>query len=73
MPRKAFIRDLQEASEPDAYPGLVNVKPGDDDGTVSCSLLLDDGSKKPVDIQLLVSGTLLAISCCSCFQPSRNR
>ena len=63
MPRKAFIRDLQEASQPDAYPGLSNVKQGDDDGTVSCSFLIDESSEKSVNIQLLVSGIFPALGC----------
>ncbi|KAK2867945.1 hypothetical protein FQN49_003314 [Arthroderma sp. PD_2] len=55
MPRKAFIRDLQEASAPGTFSGLADVKPGDDDGTLSCSLILSENPKRSVDIEFMVT------------------
>ncbi|KAK2737311.1 hypothetical protein FQN57_000395 [Myotisia sp. PD_48] len=55
MPRKAFIHDLQEAIKSDAFAGLTNVQPGDDDGTLSCTLKLDTASDQNIEVQILVS------------------
>ncbi|PGG98774.1 ubiquitin-conjugating enzyme E2 Q [Blastomyces parvus] len=55
MPRKDFIRDLQEASSLGKNPRMVDVKAGDDDGVISCTFSPDSSSEKPVEIQLLVS------------------
>ncbi|KAF3491430.1 polymerase family protein [Arthroderma uncinatum] len=55
MPRKAFIRDLKEASAPGAFSGLTNVKPGEDDGTLSCSLTLSESPQQSVNIEFMVT------------------
>ncbi|EEQ89881.1 ubiquitin conjugating enzyme [Blastomyces dermatitidis ER-3] len=55
MPRRDFIRDLQEASSLGKNSRMVDVKAGDDDGVISCTFSPDSSSEKPVEIQLLVS------------------
>ncbi|KAL1953869.1 hypothetical protein VTO42DRAFT_2093 [Malbranchea cinnamomea] len=54
MPRRQFIRDLQEASEPGRYSRLKCITPGDDDGTISCTFVSSGPCQTSVDIQLLV-------------------
>ncbi|KAM5448542.1 putative E2 ubiquitin-conjugating enzyme [Microsporum audouinii] len=55
MPRKAFIRDLCRASTPGAFSRLVDIKPGGDDGTLSCSLVLSEDPKRLVDLEFMVT------------------
>ncbi|OJD23440.1 hypothetical protein ACJ73_05203 [Blastomyces percursus] len=56
MPRRDFIRDLQEASSLGKSSRMVEVKAGDDDGAISCTFSPGSSStEKPVEIQLLVS------------------
>lgn len=59
MPRKDFIRDLQEASSDATFIDLKNVKPGEDDGTITCSFNLD-GEEDVAEIQLLLSSKYFA-------------
>lgn len=56
MPRRQFIRELQEASEPGKYSNLKNVAAGEDDGTVSCTFVSLGPCGTSVDIQFLVPG-----------------
>ncbi|EEP82442.1 predicted protein [Uncinocarpus reesii 1704] len=55
MPRRDFIRDLQQETSSREYAGIVNIKPGEDDGSISCSFKPDAEQAMPIDIQLLVS------------------
>nr|KMM72834.1 ubiquitin-conjugating enzyme [Coccidioides posadasii RMSCC 3488] len=55
MPRRDFIRDLQKETSSADYPSLLNVGPGEDDGTISCSFKLDGNHEKLVDIHFLIS------------------
>ncbi|DAA74358.1 TPA_exp: putative Ubiquitin conjugating enzyme [Trichophyton benhamiae CBS 112371] len=55
MPRKAFLHDLHEASTPGRFPTLTNVKSGEDDGTLSCSLILSEDPEQSVDIEFMVT------------------
>ncbi|OJD12548.1 hypothetical protein AJ78_06875 [Emergomyces pasteurianus Ep9510] len=55
MPRRDFVRDLQEASSNGTNARMVDVKAGDDDGAISCTFCPDTTSGKPVEIQLLIS------------------
>ncbi|EFQ98295.1 ubiquitin-conjugating enzyme E2 Q2 [Nannizzia gypsea CBS 118893] len=55
MPRKAFLHDLREACRPGLFSALVDVKPGEDDGTLSCSLILDEDPEQSVDLEFMVT------------------
>lgn len=60
MPRKDFLRDLQEVSNlgepPEAYPRLVDIKPGEDDGAIAFTYVPEYDSSQPIEIQALISG-----------------
>jgi hypothetical protein len=60
MPRKDFLRDLQEVSNPqnppEAHLQLVKIRPGEDDGTIAFTYIPEDPSNQPIDIEALVSG-----------------
>lgn len=53
MPRKAFIADLQKATEAN-IPGISNVTRGDDDGSIYA--IYTTGSEVPIEIELMISG-----------------
>ncbi|EGD98363.1 hypothetical protein TESG_05742 [Trichophyton tonsurans CBS 112818] len=55
MPRKAFFHDLHEASKPGRFLALTNVKSGEDDGTLSCSLILSEDPRQSVDLEFMVT------------------
>jgi hypothetical protein len=73
MPRRDFIRDLREASSPGRYPQLRDVKPGDDDGTISFTYVSELTSVGPVDVQLLISGTYCFYALANSYANSYSR
>lgn len=60
MPRKDFLRDLQEVSghgyNHEDCPQIVDIRPGDDDGAIAFTYVPEDASHHPIEIQALVSG-----------------
>lgn len=60
MPRRQFISDLQEASEPGKFPHLTNVTAGEDDGTISCTFVPIETSVSPIDVALLLTGECIS-------------
>lgn len=65
MPRKAFIHDLHEASKPGRFLALTNVKSGEDDGTLSCSLILSEDPRQSVDLEFMVTGKAFCMYACT--------
>ncbi|KAK2765573.1 hypothetical protein FQN54_008427 [Arachnomyces sp. PD_36] len=59
MPRKEFLRDLQEASglgqHHEACPRIVDIRAGDDDGAIAFTYVPETASHQPVEFQALVS------------------
>lgn len=53
MPRKDFLRDLKEASLPEKYPHLIDIRAGDDDGVIAFTYV-NDGVL--IHLEALVSG-----------------
>lgn len=59
MPRKAFIADLQEAIKEFRCGNLLNLKTGDEDGTITFEYWANSGAAEATTIQAIVPGKTL--------------
>jgi len=56
MPRKAFLKDLEEAAQPGRFERIVSVRAGEDAGTVRFTCLSDILMEGEVVIEALIPG-----------------
>lgn len=58
MPRKAFVADLQEAIREFGSPNFSDLKPGDEDGTITFQYYNHGGDNEGTTIQAIVPGKI---------------
>lgn len=58
MPRKAFVADLQDAIHKFESPNLSDLKPGDEDGTITFQYHDHGGDTQGTTIQAIVPGKI---------------
>lgn len=56
MPRRAFVADLQNAIDEFRSENILDLRAGDEDGTISFDYITNDGAYEATTIQAIVPG-----------------